>query len=181
MKTHNTTSRFLSLVLRHKPETINLQLDPQGWVDVDVLLGKLAAAGRATTREELNEIVRTNNKKRFAFSEDRTKIRASQGHSVTVELGYEAIEPPELLYHGSAKQYIDLIRQEGLKKMSRHDVHLSTDAATATQVGNRHGVLVLLQVKAGEMHRAGHTFFRSANGVWLTDSVPPEYLIFPEN
>ena len=171
-------SKFLSLVLRHQPEKIGLTLDEAGWVPVTDLLEGCRKAGHAITLEQLREIVRTSDKQRFALSEDGTRIRANQGHSVEVDLGYEPAAPPEVLYHGTAAQYVPSIRQQGLIKGSRHHVHMSEREETARTVGQRHGRLVLLTVRAGDMHRAGIPFFRTPNNVWLTDAVPAEYLVF---
>lgn len=174
-----TTSKFLSLVLRHHPETIKIVLDSQGWVAVDELLEKLALHGKRVNRELLNRVVLENDKQRFAFSDDGRRIRASQGHSLKVDLGLPPASPPEFLFHGTPLQFIEPIRQQGLLKGQRQHVHLSADIATATKVGARRGKPIILHVKSGEMCRAGFTFFLSANGVWLTDNVPPQYLIFP--
>lgn len=172
-------SKFLSLVLRHDPGTIGITLDPNGWVPVDELLSAAARAGTSITREQLDEVVATNDKKRFAFSPDGTRIRASQGHSLEVDLGLDPVEPPERLFHGTATRSVESIRAEGLIRQSRQHVHLSPDEETATRVGQRHGKPVVLIVRAGQMHRDGHAFYRSDNGVWLTASVPPEYLEIP--
>ncbi len=172
-------SKFLSLILRHKPEIIGLVLDGQGWADVDILLEKLQAEGRGLNKEELNEVVEKNNKKRFAFNEDKTKIRASQGHSIKLDLGYDPVQPPEFLYHGTATRFVNSIRKQGLIKGSRHHVHLSEQLDTAKSVGSRHGVPVILVVKAQEMYEAGFEFFVSENAVWLTDNIPVRYLVFP--
>ncbi len=173
---HKKTSKFLSLVLRHQPELVGVTLDAAGWVSVADLLDGCRRQGHAISPDELREIVRTSDKQRFALSEDGTRIRANQGHSVPVELGYEPATPPEVLYHGTAQKYLDPIRREGLKKGERHHVHLSERVETARAVGSRHGRLVLLEVAAGRMTRDGHTFHRTPNGVWLTDHVPVEYL-----
>lgn len=165
-------SKFLSLVLRHQPEVVGVTLDGAGWIDVDVLLAALARHGNAMTRETLDEVVFSNDKQRFAFSDDGGRIRANQGHSVEVDLQLEPKSPPALLYHGTADRFLDLILREGLRAMSRHHVHLSSSKEVAMRVGKRHGQLVLLCVNAAEMHREGHVFFQSANGVWLTDFVP---------
>lgn len=170
------TSKFLSYVLRHKPEEIGIELDAAGWVDVGELLAKASASGRPIAREQLERIVATNDKKRFAFNENRTRIRASQGHSVDVELGYSSAVPPEILYHGTADRFLASIRKSGLQKQSRQHVHLSATTDTASAVGQRHGRLVILTIRAGEMHRAGFEFFLSANNVWLTDSVPVRFI-----
>ncbi|MCU0429242.1 MAG: RNA 2'-phosphotransferase [Cytophagaceae bacterium] len=169
-------SRFLSLVLRHKPETIGVQLDEHGWISVEVLLERINAYGKKLTREQLDILVATNPKKRFAYNETLDKIRASQGHSVEVDLGYEAQEPPEFLFHGTEENSINSILKTGLEKRSRHHVHLSKDVETAIKVGQRHGVPIVLEVSAGLMYRAGMQFFQSENGVWLTEFVPPDYL-----
>lgn len=171
-------SKFLSLVLRHKPEEIGIRLDPAGWVPVSELLEALTSHGRGTSVERLRRIVQSSDKQRFAFSEDGRFIRANQGHSVEVELGHSESVPPETLYHGTAEKSVEAIRRQGLHKRQRHHVHLSPTAQTAAAVGSRHGRLVLLEVRAGDMHRAGHVFFRTPNNVWLTDHVPPEYLVF---
>ena len=172
-------SKFLSYVLRHRPASIGLELDDEGWAGIDALLAGAAKAGRPMTRDDLLEVVATNEKKRFAISADGARIRASQGHSVRVDLGYEPVEPPEILYHGTAPQFLDAIRRGGLKRIKRHHVHLSPDRETATAVGQRRGKPVILEVRAGDMARAGHLFYVSDNDVWLTDEVPPTYLTFP--
>jgi putative RNA 2'-phosphotransferase len=169
-------SKFLSLILRHNPGAVGIDLDPAGWVDVSVLLDALAAHGRPMTRAQLDQVVAENDKKRFAFDDTGTRIRASQGHSVPVDLGYTEAEPPALLFHGTHPRVLDTIRREGLRPMQRHDVHLSPDAETATRVGARRGRPVVLTVDAARMAADGHRFRVSANGVWLTDAVPPEYL-----
>jgi putative RNA 2'-phosphotransferase len=166
----------LSFVLRHQPQAIGIQLDAAGWVAVDTLLAQCRAQGRTLSREQLEEIVATSPKRRFAFSEDGQRIRASQGHSVPVDLGYLPAAPPELLFHGTVAAAVGSILSEGLRKMDRHHVHLSPDRQTARVVGGRRGRPVILRVAAGRMHRDGHVFYLSANGVWLTDEVPPSYL-----
>lgn len=170
-------SKFLSLVLRHNPGKIGLTLDPQGWVAVDELLAAANQHGVPLDRATLQVIVETNDKRRFALSDDGLRIRASQGHSVAVDLALDPITPPELLYHGTAAHSAPSILREGIQKRSRQHVHLSPDHATAVQVGRRHGSPVVLTVRAGAMAAAGHLFYRSANGVWLTDYVPPEFLV----
>lgn len=169
-------SKFLSLVLRHRPERIGLTLDPGGWADVDELLHRARAARVDLTRAKLERVVRENDKQRFALSDDGARIRARQGHSIDVDLGLSPVEPPELLYHGTARRNVDSIRAEGLARKRRHHVHLSPDAVTAERVGRRHGQPVILTVEAGRMHADGHAFYLTGNGVWLTDTVPPEYL-----
>lgn len=173
-------SKFLSFVLRHEPGAIGLQLDGAGWADVEELLARCRAHGRAITRERLEEIVATSPKRRFAFSDDGARIRASQGHSIAVDLGYETARPPELLFHGTVAAALAAIRVEGLRRMQRHHVHLSADEATAQNVGARRGKAIVLRIAAGAMSGAGFTFYRSANGVWLTEAVPPQYIAFPE-
>lgn len=180
MSRNDELSKFLSFVLRHKPDAVGLRLDSGGWVAIDELIEKCRAHGRLFTKDDVLEIVTTSRKQRFALSEDGRLIRANQGHSIDVELGYEQREPPSLLYHGTVAVHIDSIRKSGLLRMERHHVHLSFDEATARIVGKRRGKPVILTVVALEMHRDGHVFFRSANGVWLTDAVPSKYITFPE-
>lgn len=174
-----SASKFLSLVLRHQPETAHLTLDAAGWVTVDKLLAGCAKAGCPITREQLQHIVDTNAKKRFEFSADGTRIRASQGHSIEIDLAYEPLEPPALLYHGTATRFLDAIRSQGLLKMQRHHVHLSAETKVTLEVGARHGKPVLLTILASAMRKAGHTFYRSTNGVWLVEHVPVEFIRFP--
>lgn len=173
-------SKFLSLVLRHEPERLGLSLDAQGWVGVDEFLAAAARAGMSISREELEKVVATNDKKRFAFSPDGSRIRASQGHSVEVELGLPPAVPPDRLFHGTATRFVASIQAEGLRPQSRQHVHLSPDEETAVKVGQRHGKPAVLIVRAGAMHRDGHVFYLSDNGVWLTTAVPPAYLDFPD-
>jgi len=173
------TSKFLSLILRHEPERVGLKLGDAGWVGVDELLRAVNSHGIALTLDQLKHVVATSDKKRFAFSEDGQRIRASQGHSVEVDLQYIPQMPPELLYHGTAVRFLDSIRQHGLQKMERHDVHLSAETKVTVQVGGRHGKPALLTIRAGDMHRAGFVFRCSANGVWLVDHVPPQFIQFP--
>ncbi|NCD68841.1 RNA 2'-phosphotransferase [Mucilaginibacter agri] len=175
-KENTQISKFLSLVLRHQPEAIGITLDEQGWVAVDELLNKLTNHGTPITYDALNHIVESNAKKRFAFNEDHTRIRASQGHSVSIELGYSPQIPPVILYHGTGSQSVDAILNSGLDKRNRQHVHLSSDLETAVKVGQRHGKPVVLTVDTMAMHRDGYTFFISENGVWLTDHVPASYL-----
>ena len=172
------TSKFLTYVLRHRPDGIGLTLDANGWADIDDLVARAATANVALTRESIAAIVRDNDKKRFAISDDGRRIRASQGHSVAVDLALEPREPPEVLYDGTATRFLDAIRREGLRPMSRQHVHLSPDEATATAVGQRHGKPVVLRVRAGEMARKGQGFHLSQNGVWLTGPVEPRFIEF---
>jgi putative RNA 2'-phosphotransferase len=170
------TSKFLSLVLRHQPGLIGINLDPQGWVNTGVLLQQMNLHGHAVTAELLQHVVQANAKQRFAFSECGTRIRASQGHSVAVDLGLHPSEPPQLLYHGTCTANLVSILQSGILKRDRQHVHLSTGIDTALQVGRRHGVPVVLAVRAGSMHRHGFCFYLSENKVWLTEHVPPVFL-----
>lgn len=172
-------SKFLSLVLRHKPETISLSLDRNGWATTAILLHKFEAANFPLTMEELIFIVNENDKKRFSFSENYSKIRANQGHSLPVELDLSPTAPPEILYHGTALKNLDSIKEKGILKRERHHVHLSTDKETASKVGMRYGKPVVLTVKAGEMQKKGISFYLSRNGVWLTDHIAPQYIHFP--
>ncbi len=169
-------SKMISKTLRHDPGRAGLTLEVGGWVAVDALLEGFAKKGFTLTRDELDEVVRRNDKQRFAFSEDGTKIRASQGHSVDVDLGLEPITPPEVLYHGTTAAALERVLETGLQRMKRHHVHLSAEPHTAERVGNRHGEAVVLKINALEMHATGFTFYRSDNGVWLTDEVPPEFI-----
>ncbi len=171
-------SKFLSLILRHKPDEIGLKLDAQGWADVDELLRHLKKAGRRLSREELVLIVESNDKKRFTLSEDGQSIRAAQGHSIEVDLNLEPRQPPPELYHGTATANLDAIFSTGLRPGRRNQVHLSHDQATAVKVGQRHGKPTVLRVDSAGMYAAGYVFFQADNGVWLTDSVPPDYLGF---
>jgi putative RNA 2'-phosphotransferase len=172
-------SKFLSLVLRHRPEKIGLQLDASGWADVDDLLQKANRAGVRLDRELLEYVVATNDKKRFSFSQDGTRIRANQGHSIPVDLGLSPVSPPPELYHGTVERFLERIRSEGLLAQNRNYVHLSKDRETAEKVGQRRGKPVILIIPAGRMHGEGYKFFLSENGVWLTAKVPAEYIIFP--
>jgi putative RNA 2'-phosphotransferase len=173
------SSKFLSLVLRHQPDAAGVSLDEGGWVNVNDLLAGCARAGKVMTIDELRHIVATNEKKRFEFSADGMRIRASQGHSIEVDLQYESQPPPAVLYHGTASRFLDSIRAQGLLKMQRHHVHLSSTTGAALEVGARYGRAVLLAVRATAMHEAGFVFYRSTNGVWLVDRVPVEFLLFP--
>lgn len=170
------TSKFLSLILRHEPERVGLKLGEAGWIDVADLLQAVNNHGISLTLEQLKHIVSTNDKKRFAFSGDGKQIRANQGHSVEVDLQYSSQSPPDILYHGTAIRFLDSIKEKGLLKMERHHVHLSAETKVTLQTGARHGKPVLLKIRAGEMHRAGHLFFCSTNGVWLVDHVPSQFI-----
>lgn len=169
------TSKFISLILRHKPEVIGISLDEHGWADVDELIAGIAKK-QEFNMDMLKEIVRTDNKQRYSFNEDETLIRANQGHSIPVDVELEQAEPPEELWHGTGEKYVSAIDVQGLLPKSRLYVHLSQDKDTAVKVGRRHGNPVLYIVKAGEMHRDGYPFYLSKNGVWLTKEVPVKYL-----
>jgi putative RNA 2'-phosphotransferase len=172
-------SKRISLHLRHAPEEIGLVLGRGGWVGVDELLDALGRHGLSLTRGELDEIVSSSDKQRFAFDETGTLIRANQGHSVSVDLELPGSKPPDVLFHGTVATALPAIRREGLRPMERHQVHLSASEETATRVGSRRGRPVVLHVDAARMSADGHRFLVSANGVWLVDTVPPEYLTQP--
>lgn len=169
-------SKFISLVLRHKPEEANVTMDECGWVNVEELVKGVAAKYPGFTLEDLEEIVRTDEKGRYRFSHFRTSIRANQGHSIPVDLGLEPEEPPRRLYHGSGMKYKDGIMKDGILPKSRQYVHLSTDIPTAIAVGERHGEAVVFEIEADEMYEDGYEFRRSLNGVWLVNWVPREYI-----
>lgn len=169
-------SKFLSLVLRHQPQEIGLILNENGWADVAELMQKSATKGKRFSMAELEEIVTTNDKKRFCFNEDKTQIRANQGHSVEIDLALQPVAPPEVLYHGTAQKNLDSILAKGIQKMNRQHVHLSKDTETAHIVGSRHGKPVILTINATQMQQDGLLFYQSDNGVWLTDSVDPKYI-----
>lgn len=175
-----STSKFLSYVLRHQPDAIGLKLDGEGWAEVSELIRLANSNGRNLTTELIEEVVRTNDKKRFAFSDDGARIRASQGHSVAIELGLTPVTPPDVLYHGTATRFLDSIKEKGLISGPRRHVHLSAESATAVDVGRRHGKPTVLTINASEMHSLGHEFFVSENGVWLTSAVPIEFIIFED-
>ena len=168
-------SKFISMVLRHKPYVIGIKPDEHGWADVTELLEKMKQH-HAIDMNMLEEIVRTDNKQRYSFNDDHTKIRANQGHSINVDVELTETVPPEILYHGTGEKSVAHIDREGLKPMNRLYVHLSGDLETAERVGKRHGKVLIYKVRTGEMYRDGYVFFRSVNGVWLTKKVPVEYL-----
>src|SRR5262245_35615585 len=172
-------SKFLSLVLRHEPARIGIVLDSSGWTDVAALLDACAAHGVVITRAELDQIVATSDKQRFALSPDGARIRANQGHSVEVDLELEPTTPPDVLYHGTTYEAVPSITEGGLLKGARHHVHMSADAETASKVGGRRGRPVVITIRAAEMVAAGHVFYRSANGVWLVEHVPIAILDIP--
>ena len=171
----NKTSRFISMILRHKPEVIGITLDEHGWADVSELIEGVNKV-HPLDMETLEEIVRTNEKQRFSFNEDKTKIRANQGHTIPVDVELEEKEPPEFLYHGTADKYVESIDCTGLEPRQRLYVHLSTDKETAAKVGQRHGKPVVYRVNSGQMAKDGYRFYLSVNGVWLTKAVPVKYL-----
>lgn len=175
------TSKFLSYVLRHKPHEIGLHLNEQGWVSVDKLIQAANRHGTKLDYELIKEIVATNDKKRFALSEDGKKIRANQGHSIEVDLGLETTVPPKFLFHGTATRFMKKINQQGLKPSGRHHVHLSADYKTAVKVGMRHGTPVVLRIEAEQMYSEGAKFYVTQNGVWLTDKVDPKYFLILES
>ena len=169
------TSKFMSLILRHKPEAIGISLDEHGWANVDELIAGIAKT-QDFNMDILEEIVRDDEKQRYSFNEDKTLIRANQGHSIPVDVELDVVEPPAELWHGTGEKYVASIDEQGLIPKSRLYVHLSKDKDTAVKVGKRHGNPVLYIVKAGEMYRDGYQFYLSKNGVWLTKQVPVKYL-----
>ena len=171
------TSRFISFILRHKPEVIGITPDEHGWADVDDMIAGINQSGEyKIDRDMLDEIVRTDEKQRYSYNEDHTLIRANQGHSIPVDVELEKVEPPEFLYHGTGEKFTVSIDKQGLIPKSRLYVHLSPDEETAVKVGRRHGKPVIYLVRAGNMERDGYAFYRSVNGVWLTKEVPVKYL-----
>ena len=167
--------RFLSLVLRHNPGAAGISLDEHGWADVQELLAGVRHSGRQINMETLERIVRENNKQRYSFNADHTKIRANQGHSLQVDVELTAMKPPRYLYHGTSVRFLAAIQQEGIRKMSRQYVHLSSDFQTAMEVGRRHGSPVVITINAEAMAHDGVTFYQSENGVWLCEYVAPVY------
>ncbi|MFJ3461721.1 RNA 2'-phosphotransferase [Achromobacter spanius] len=176
-KHHVEVSKFLSYVLRHEPHAIGLTLDREGWADIESLIACAQQSGRSLDVALIRDIVDSNDKKRFALSEDGRRIRAVQGHSTdTVALQHEPLQPPEFLHHGTATRFLDSIMADGLRPGGRHHVHLSADISTATAVGKRYGTPVVLRIDALRMHQQGFVFFQADNGVWLTERVPAEFL-----
>ena len=171
-------SKFISMILRHKPEVIGITLDEHGWADVDELIKGINETGEEVefSKDTLEKIVKTDKKQRYNFSQDKTLIRANQGHSIPVDVELEKKEPPKVLYHGTGSKFVKSIQEQGLLPMERLYVHLSTDVETATNVGKRHGTPVIFQVNAEQMQKDGYDFFQSVNGVWLTKEVPTKYL-----
>ena len=170
-------SKFISLILRHKPEEIGITLDDFGWAKVEDLINGINKSGKKIDMEILEEIVRTDNKQRYSFNEDKTKIRANQGHSIPVKVDLKELEPPETLYHGTATKSLKGIQKQGIKSMSRLYVHLSKDFETAKQVGTRHGECVILVINAKRMYEDGIKFYLSENGVWLTEYIDTKYIL----
>lgn len=168
--------KFLSLVLRHSPETIGIELDENGWANVQELIEKCKEHRYHFSMEDLIEIVEMNDKQRYSFNEKRNKIRANQGHSIDIDLALTPVEPPEFLYHGTATRFVESIMENGIVKQSRQHVHLSKDKETATKVGTRHGKPIVLTILAGQMSKDGILFYQSDNGVWLTDYVDNKYI-----
>ncbi|XZF12901.1 RNA 2'-phosphotransferase [Chitinophagaceae bacterium MMS25-I14] len=173
-------SKLMSLVLRHEPEHLGIILDENGWANVAQLIEKMNAKGIRADFATIQTVVDTNDKKRFAFNDDKTMIRASQGHSIEVDLQLQPVVPPAILYHGTASRFVAGILRDGLQKRARQHVHLSKETGTAHNVGTRHGKAVILKVDAAAMHTAGYHFYCSANGVWLTDHVPAGFLEIDE-
>lgn len=173
----NKESRFLSYALRHKPQVAGITVDAHGWASVDALVAGVQREFPEFTHETLDEVVRSNDKKRFEYDLTGTMIRARQGHSIPVDLGLAPMTPPDVLFHGTARHNADSIYKTGIHAGTRHAVHLSEDRDTAINVGSRHGVPVVISIRAREMHDAGHVFTRSANGVWLVKEVPVKFLI----
>ncbi len=169
-------SKYLSLILRHKPEKIGLELDKNGWVSTELLLKNLNKSGFKIDLSKLKQIVFDNDKQRFAFNDDYSKIRANQGHSLKVELNYEPVKPPKNLYHGTATRFLDSIYENGIQKQKRHHVHLSLNIETAKNVGSRYGKTVVLIIDTEQMYKDGFEFFESENGIWLVDNVPNKYI-----
>ncbi|MEN6586583.1 MAG: RNA 2'-phosphotransferase [Sulfuricella sp.] len=176
-KKYAETSKFLSYVLRHEPQTIGLALDREGWADIAALIAGAKQSGRELDEELIRAVVESSDKKRFAISEDGLRIRAVQGHSMeSVAISYEERMPPEMLYHGTATRFLESILKEGLRSGERQHVHLSDDEQTATAVGQRYGKPVVLKIEALRMYRQGFKFFQAENGVWLTEHVPADFL-----
>ena len=167
--------KFISLILRHKPETIGINLDEHGWANVQDLINGINNSGRTITFEQLDEIVQTNDKKRYSFNEDKTLIRANQGHSINVDVELKEAIPPKVLYHGTGEKYLDAILKDGIKHKNRLNVHLSKDIETAIKVGKRHGNPIVLKIDTEAMLNDGFKFYLSENGVWLTSDIGPKY------
>ena len=171
------TSKFMSLVLRHQPQKIGIELEQNGWADTSALISGMNRAGYRVTLEDIKEVVTTNDKQRFKFNDDYTKIRANQGHSVNVDVELLESKPPDVLYHGTATRFIQAIKNDGLIPKSRLYVHLSKDVDTAVNVGSRHGKVAVLTIDSARMYENGFRFYLSDNNVWLTKTVPAEYIL----
>ncbi|HBG4827169.1 TPA: RNA 2'-phosphotransferase [Clostridioides difficile] len=176
MSKKDKLSIFISLILRHKPETIGIKLDDYGYADVNELIEKINNTGRNINIEILEQIVKEDNKQRYSFNDDRSKIRANQGHSINVNVELRELEPPKYLYHGTATRFLDNIKNEGIIKQSRLYVHLSRDIDTAIKVGKRHGTPVILKINTGKMYENGYKFYLSENNVWLCEYIPFKYV-----
>ncbi|HBF4616110.1 RNA 2'-phosphotransferase [Clostridioides difficile] len=176
MSKKDKLSIFISLILRHKPETIGIKLDDYGYADVNELIEKINNTGRNINIEILEQIVKEDNKQRYSFNEDRSKIRANQGHSINVNVELRELEPPRFLYHGTATRFLDNIKKEGIISKSRLYVHLSNDIDTAVQVGKRHGIPIVLKINAGKMYENDYKFYLSENNIWLCEYIPFKYV-----
>ncbi|HCI2563749.1 TPA: RNA 2'-phosphotransferase [Clostridioides difficile] len=176
MSKKDKLSIFISLILRHKPETIGIKLDDYGYADVNELIEKINNTGRNINIEILEQIVKEDNKQRYSFNDDRSKIRANQGHSINVNVELRELEPPKCLYHGTATRFLENIKKEGIIRQSRLYVHLSNDIDTAVKVGKRHGVPVVLKINTGKMYENGYKFYLSENNIWLCKYIPFEYV-----
>ncbi len=176
LKKAKAISKYLSYILRHDPDDAGITLDKNGWTNTNILIQQLKLRFPEVDKTLLEYIVATNNKQRFIFNDDKSLIRANQGHSIDVELNLIEQEPPTVLFHGTTIDSVRSIMEEGLKKQSRHHVHLSENVTTALQVGSRHGRVAILKIHSGKMYADGYTFYISANHVWLTDHVPPAYI-----
>lgn len=170
-------SKYMSLILRHKPEVIGICIDEHGWANVEKLIQGIAKNNPGFNMEALEEIVKTDNKQRYSFNDDKTLIRANQGHSIQVDVELEEKEPPNVLYHGTGEKYVTSIDKNGLIPKSRLYVHLSRDIETARAVGKRHGKEIIYSVNSAQMHKDGYKFYLSKNGIWLTKKVPMKYLM----
>ena len=175
MKDLKRTGKYISLLLRHHPEKAGIVLDEHGWTDVETLLEKVNLT-HSITLEELHQIADGPDKKRYEFSQDGKQIRAVHGHSVNVDLGYKPVEPPDVLYHGTATKYVDDINRDGLISKNRQYVHLSTNPKNAAEVGRRHGTLFIYKIDSGQMYKDGYLFYHSVSDIFLTESVPVKYL-----
>ena len=174
---NNSIGKFICLILRHKPNSIGISLDENGWANTQEQLNGVNTAGNKIRMEQLIHIVDTDNKHRFSFNSDKSKIRANQGHSIPVNLGLLELVPPTILYHGTSEKFIESIKQNGIQKRSRQYVHLSSNIETAVAVGKRHGNPIVLKINTEQMFLDGYKFYLSENGVWLTDNVPYQYVL----